>query len=284
MLCFKMSLKCLYSCQTIVRQKSRIFPYYCKGNKLKNACEKFEFLSNNCLAKKRISPSYCTGNMLQYACGKFEFLSCFKMPVKCLYSFQTIFRQKRRIFPSYCTGNMLQKSCGKFEFLSNNCLAKKRISPSYCTGNMLQYACEKFEFGSNKLFGRKQVFRLAIVQAISLKMPVKSSNYCQTIVRRKRRISPCYCEGNLLQNACEKYKFLSNNCLAKKRISPSYCAGNLLQNACEKFKQLFDNKGVFLRAVVQATCFKMPVKILSSCQTIVWQSVFLHAIIQEISS
>jgi hypothetical protein len=47
-------------------------------------------------------------------------------------------------------------------------------------------------------------------------MPVQSLNYCQTIVWRKKRISPNDCTGNMLQNACEKFEFLSNNCSAKK--------------------------------------------------------------------
>jgi hypothetical protein len=60
-----------------------------------------------------------------------------------------------------------------FKLLSNNCSAKKAY-----------------------LF----------IQAKSLKIPVKSLNYSQTIVRRKMRVSPFYCRGNKVQNACEKYK------------------------------------------------------------------------------
>jgi hypothetical protein len=112
-ICFKMPVKCLKSCQTVVWQKIAylsilflLFLYYCTGNK-KNACEKYELLSNNySTKKKRISRG--TGNMLQNACKKF----------------QKIIWQKKRISPIYCAGNVLQNACEKFEFWSNNCLKK----------------------------------------------------------------------------------------------------------------------------------------------------------------
>jgi hypothetical protein len=50
----------LNSCQTIVRQKKLIFPYYCIGNLVQKACGEFEILTNNCSAKKLIF-SYYTG-------------------------------------------------------------------------------------------------------------------------------------------------------------------------------------------------------------------------------
>jgi hypothetical protein len=80
---------------------------------------------------------------------------------------------------------------------------------------------------------------MAFLQAISLKMPVKSF---QAIVRRKKRISTCYCTGNMLQNACKQFEFLSNNFSVQK--------------------------DVFLLAVLQAFCLKMSVKILNFWQTI----------------
>jgi hypothetical protein len=50
---------------------------------------------------------------------------------------------------------------------------------------------------------------------------VESLNFCQTIVRQKRRILPSYFTANMLQKACEKFEFLSNICSAKK----AYCTG-----------------------------------------------------------
>jgi hypothetical protein len=47
---------------------------------------------------------------------------------------------------------------------------------------------------SNNFFGGKGVF---LYTGKKLKMTVKSLNYCQTIVRQKRRISTCYLTGNL---------------------------------------------------------------------------------------
>jgi hypothetical protein len=85
-ICFKKPVESLNSCQTIVRQSRSFSPSYCTGNLLQKVCGKFEFLSNNCLAKK----------------------VCFSI-----------------LLYRHCTDNMLQKACGNFEFLSNNCSAKK---------------------------------------------------------------------------------------------------------------------------------------------------------------
>jgi hypothetical protein len=145
-ICYKMPVKCLNSGQTYFRQQKSVFLYAVQPINLKMHVKSF-----NSYQKIVWQKSLCIHAML-----------CFKMPVKCLYSCQTIVRQKRRIYPSYCTGNMLQKACGKFKFLSNNCLAKKRISPSYCTGNMLQYACEKFVFGSKNCSVENRYFALLL--------------------------------------------------------------------------------------------------------------------------
>jgi hypothetical protein len=47
--------------------------------------------------------------------------------------------------------------------------------------------------------------------------------------------------------------------------------------------KLFGKTGVFLHPILQAICFKKPVKSLTSCQTIVGQKgVFFHPIVQGI--
>jgi hypothetical protein len=51
-ICLKKPVEGLNSCQTIVRQKRCISPYYCTGNMLQKACGRFELLSNNCSAEK----------------------------------------------------------------------------------------------------------------------------------------------------------------------------------------------------------------------------------------
>jgi hypothetical protein len=60
-------------------------------------------------------------------------------------------------------------------------------------------------------------------------------NSCQIIARQNRSFSPSYCAGILLQKVCEKFEFLSNNCSSQK--------------------------GLFYHSIVQAICFKKPVKV-----------------------
>jgi hypothetical protein len=102
------------------------------------------------------------------------------------------------------------------------------------------------------MFGGKCMLLHAFLQEICFKMPVKSSNSCQTIIRRKRHISPCYCTvqctHNMLQNACEKSEFLSNNCSGEKNVHLHAYTGNIRSYTL--------------------ICFKMPVRSWNSCLTI----------------
>jgi hypothetical protein len=62
----------------------------------------------------------------------------------------------------------------------------------------------------------------------------------------------------MLQKACGKLKFLSNNCSAKKVNSPSYCTGNMLQKACGKFEFLPNNcsaKKTYFSTDIEQTFF-----------------------------
>jgi hypothetical protein len=77
------------------------------------------------------------------------------------------------------------------------------------------------------LFGKIRVFFYAIVQTISLKMLMKSVNYCQTINWRKKRISTCF------------------------RQHASKCPWKVFQILVKLF---FGDKGVFLHVIVHATC------------------------------
>jgi hypothetical protein len=134
--------------------------------------------------------------------------------------------------------------------------------------------------------GKTGLFLHPIVQAICFKKSVESLNSCQKIVQQNTRISPLCCTGNMLQKACGKFEFLSNNCSAKK----------VYWNSCQTIVR---QKGVFFYPVVQAICFKKHVHVESfnSCQTIVRQNrcigilvkqffvkkgVFLHRIVQVI--
>jgi hypothetical protein len=133
-----------------------------------------------------------------------------------LKSCQTIVRLNRSVSPSYCTGNMLQKACGKFEFLSNNCSAKKVYFSILLYRQYASKSLWKVWILVKQLFDKIGLFLNTIVQAICFKKPVEGLNSCQTIVRQKRLIFPYYCTGNMLQKACGRFEFLSNNCSAKK--------------------------------------------------------------------
>jgi hypothetical protein len=159
--------------------------------------------------------------------------------------------------------------------LSNNCSAKQE-----CFSILLyrQYASKslwKVWILVKQLFGKKGVFLHTIVQAICFKKPVEGLNSCQTIDRQNRRISPYYCTGNMLQKACGRFEFLSNNYSAIKAyfsiLLYRQYASKSLWKVWILVKQLFGKKGLFFHSIVQAICFKKPVEGLNSCQTIVRQ-------------
>jgi hypothetical protein len=92
-----------------------------------------------------------------------------------------------------------------------------------------------------QLFGEKRVFLHAIVQAICFKMPVRPEKgvFLQACVQaisfkmhvKKLKFCPtCYCTDNMLQNACEKIKFLSNSFWVQKDVflyACVQCSSNL---------------------------------------------------------
>jgi hypothetical protein len=57
-------------------------------------------------------------------------------------------------------------------------------------------------------------------------MPAKSLIFVKQLFDKKYRKKHRN-TGNMFQNACKKFEFLSNNRLAKKRISTCYCIGNI---------------------------------------------------------
>jgi ribosomal protein S15P/S13E len=77
----------------------------------------------------------------------------------------------------------------------------------------------------------------------------------------------------MLQKACRKFEFLSNNCSEKRCTSPSYCTG--FRKPVESLNSCQTNvrqKSVLLHPIVQAICFRKPdVESLNLCQTIVRQ-------------
>jgi hypothetical protein len=105
------------------------------------------------------------------------------------------------------------------------------------------------------------------------------SNNCSS----KRLIFPSYCTGNMLQKACEKFVFLSNNCSAKK----AYFSIRLymLQKVCGKFEFLSKNC-LSKRRIFPSYCFKKPVESLISCQTIVRQKrlIFPYDCVESLNS
>jgi hypothetical protein len=71
-----------------------------------------------------------------------------------------------------------------------------------------------------------------------------------------RRISLTYYTGNMLQKARGKFEFLSNNCSSKKAyfsilLYSQYVSKNLVESLI-LVKQLFGKKGLFFHTIVQA--------------------------------
>jgi hypothetical protein len=100
------------------------------------------------------------------------------------------------------------------------------------------------------------------------------SNNCSV----KQEFSPSYCTGNLLQKACEKFEFWSNNCSAKTAhfsiLLYRQYASKSLWKVWILVKQFFGKKGLFFLffaylLIVQAICFRKPVENFNSCQAIV---------------
>jgi hypothetical protein len=95
-----------------------------------------------------------------------------------------------------------------------------------------------------------------------------------------------YFSINMLQKACGKFKFLSNNCSAKNvyfsiLLYRQY-ASNSLWKVWILLKQFFVKEDVFFHSIVQAICFKKPVESLSSCQTIARQKRIIFPQIADI--
>jgi hypothetical protein len=107
-----------------------------------------------------------------------------------------------------------------------NCRLSSISKSNYQTFNtfkkdvFLQYAlCFKKPvegLNSCQMFDINGVLLHPIVQAIYFKKPAESLKSCQTIVCQNKFIFPYYCTRNMVQKACGKFKFLSNNCSAKK--------------------------------------------------------------------
>jgi hypothetical protein len=198
--------------------------------------------------------------MLQNVFGKFEFLS-------------NDFSAKKAYFSKIL---YLQNVCGKFKLLSNNCLTKKAyfsllLYRQKCLWKVIIFV--KQLFGEKRkvyfsLLGKKVLFIHDIVQEICFKMSLKSLNYCQTIVWRKRRIFPCYCTDKM---SVKSYNFCQTIVRRKKvhfsMILYRKYASKCLWKVWILVKQLFDEKGVFLHDIVPEICFKMYVESLHSCQT-----------------
>jgi hemolysin-activating ACP:hemolysin acyltransferase len=56
----------------------------------------------------------------------------------------------------------------------------------------------------------------------------------------------------MIQKACGKLEFMSNNCSAKRCIFSSYCTGNMIQKACGKLEFMSKNCCLFYHIIVQA--------------------------------
>jgi hypothetical protein len=111
-------------------------------------------------------------------------------------------------------------------------------------------------------------------------------NLCQTIDRQKRRFFPSYCTGNMLQYACKKFEFLSNNCSAKKMYFYIYMVlyrqyAVKLQAICQtfychdwKFGQTFHNlkKSIKIAEIACAFVWHLPIVQKSVCKPIVGQT------------
>jgi hypothetical protein len=171
---------------------------------------------------------------------------CFKESVENLNSYQKIVRQKGIFFHPIVRVVGFKKPVESLLSCQTIVRQKRLIFPYYFTGKMLQKVCGKFDFLSKN---------------------------CSS----KRHIFPSYCTGNMLQKACGKFDFLSNNCSAKRLTFPYYCKGNMILIVCGKLEFLSKNCSAkkayssFLHPIVQAICFRKPVEILNSCQTIVRQ-------------
>jgi hypothetical protein len=202
---------------------------------------------------------------------------CFKMPVK---SFKKLFG-KKSVFPQF----ILQAICFKMPVKSLNSSQtyfrhKKAYSSMLC-----------------RPAGKKS---LCLHAMLCFKMPVKCSYSCQTIVRQKGVFFHLIAPGNMLQKACGKFEFLSNNCsskkayfsikfeflsnncLSKKRIVQAICFKKPVKslNSCQTIVR---QKTLIFHTIVKPISLEMPVRSLNSCQTIVWQkSVFLQVIVQAI--